>query len=284
MKYNIEGTTLYNDIKPYYSRMKDNVINLLKNNIDLTIEGVEADSFIPLFITGLNHALEKEVPYFQIPLSFIYDDKEYVVFNIRTLVIGDKINKGYSYDLVMDTVHIMNMVKRHKLLSYKVDIALMFSKWVSGVLTTSFTLNFRDSALLDAYMFFYYMRIMGEVNLKKLITLTKHKFRYNHFTDFDKMLDKLNMEDDMFTLIARADILSLKQLTTQALTIILSKSIIHQHKLEYVKLCSYHVPSFLALINQTASNTMYKKTMLFTIIKNTKEITHVNKILKEINR
>jgi len=284
MEYNVEGTTLYNDGRSYYLDMKDNIIKLLMNDIDLTIEDVEADSFIPLFITGLNHALEKEVPYFQIPLSLIYDDKEYVVFDIRTLVTGDKINKGYSYDLVIDTVHIMNMVKRHKLLAYKVDIALMFSKWVSGVLTTSFTLNFRDSALLDAYTFFHYMRIMGESDLKKLITLTKHKFRYNNFTDFDKMLDKLNMKDDMFMLIARADILSLKQLTPQALTIILSKSIIHQHKLEYVKLCSYHVPSFLALVNQTASNTMYKKTMLFNIIKNTKELTHVNKVLKEINR
>jgi hypothetical protein len=266
----------------------DLIKGIISDNLALNTGNLIDNTAIkPIGLMG-NCPIALKIPFFTNPYSFFYKKQEYMAMDYRPYTVSLHPNScmfdnvrirsasEYSLALHRQITSIDWLVKTPEDIksTFKFSI-LIFTKWISQIITQRFNLYPDETMYLQIITSFYYQSLFENMNV--FSEHTKQKFAIHTikntkarpdivFKVFDKINEINGIEDYCRLVIEILENVKLQDLNAPLLITLIGNSWFGINAKEILAIGLEYPPTFIALLNAAAIEKSYKHTMLSDII------------------
>jgi hypothetical protein len=271
------------DTKRIVSSIKECMIREPLESVNLNV--ISQGNFTPVYITG-TFPFEGEVPLFTHPITILNNNKgNYLCTDLRFYVKKDA--PLDNIQSAIKNVTEFNFAKSRSMLSLlwldhgqdrlRIDLSfagLVFSEWLSEVLSKAFALDFKDKTVLNILSHFYYQSLFTEKTqfdeddkqrmASSIIKATKAPSALV-FEVIDKIDTIASIEDYVRLAISILENVRIKNLSLATLLTLIGSSWYGNDAKKVLQVAIEHPPTWCAIVHASLSERTYKTSNIYRI-------------------
>lgn len=269
--------------KQIETAIKESIIKDGLNNVTLNVEN--HGNFLPLFVTGALPS-EAEIPLFTHPITiFNIQHKNYLCTDLRLFIrkgtplseIETGIRNLTEYNFVKSRA-ILNLIwlnegtsKIKNSLSFA---GVVFSSWLSEVITKTYALDFKDQTILSIISSFYYQTLFTDDNIFDEDTKQKmavHTIKATKassdlvFSIFDRITEMESIEDYCKNVVNILENVRLKTFNVAMLLTIIRNSWYGTNSKEILSVAIEHPPTWIAIVYTALTERTFRSSMIYRV-------------------
>jgi hypothetical protein len=242
--------------------------------------------FKPIFITG-SHSDEDEIPVFTHPITIInFKDDNYLCTDLRPFLrkpesgkydVESRIRNRTEYNFAKSRA-ILNLIWLNRDVStLKINLSfagIVFSSWLSDIVSKTYALDFKDQTLLAIITSFYYQSMFSnetEFDEDAKRRMAVHTINATKapaelvFQVFDKIETMETIEDYCATVVRILENVRLEHFNHAALLTISRNSWFGTNARDFIAICLEHPPTWMAIVYTAISERTFKNSMIYRI-------------------
>lgn len=242
--------------------------------------------FKPIFITG-SYSDEDEIPVFTHPITIInFKDDNYLCTDLRPFLkkpeggkydVESRVRNRTEYNFAKSRA-ILNLIWLNRdVNTLKIDLSfagIVFSSWLSDVISKVYALDLKEQTLLAIITSFYYQSLFSdeiEFDEEAKRRMAVHTINATKapaelvFQVFDKIERMENVEDYCATVVRLLENVRLENFNHAALLTISRNSWFGTNARDYIAMCLEHPPTWMAIVYTAINERTFKNSMIYRI-------------------
>lgn len=270
--YNTTTGSIFN-LKPYINSIKESIVQDKIDTCNLNIRQI--DEYYPVFITGKYPSENNIKPFASSILIEDFNNKKYLVTDIRPFLRSDQSIKNYpEYNLAL-TKTIFNLIMltgdSDRLRSELYLAGYLYATFLADTITKRFNLNNLEYQQILIISHFFYQSLF--FNQKDISDTLKEKFSYQTIkitgysanTIFD-LVDKIgpinNINEYCTAIKSVLSNIKVDDLNTGLILTLISTSWFGTNSKELLAVSLEHIPTWLSIAYTVINEKTYKNTTL----------------------